>query len=74
MRIAAVLFAAAAVVWLPAATHAAAPAAAGVTSDVRSPAVAPVAVHCGSHAHYVKGHRNREGHYVKGHCVRNRHH
>lgn len=34
-----------------------------------------VAVHCGPHAHYVRGHRDHDGHYVKGVCVRDdRHH
>ncbi len=40
----------------------------------RSAAIEQVAVHCGPHAHYVKGHRNHEGHYVKGHCVRDHEH
>ena len=31
-------------------------------------------VHCGSHAHYVKGHRAHDGHYIKGHCVRDHAH
>ncbi len=73
MRIAAVLCAALFAAWLPLAAHAATPAAAGVTGNLQSPAVEQIAVHCGSHAHYVKGHRNKAGHYVKGRCVRNRH-
>jgi hypothetical protein len=40
----------------------------------RSAAIEQVAVHCGPHAHYVKGHRNHDGHYVKGRCVRNHEH
>lgn len=36
--------------------------------------IVEVAVHCGSHAHYVKGHRDSHGHYVKGVCVRDHHH
>ncbi|HUB97275.1 MAG TPA: hypothetical protein VL993_15240 [Stellaceae bacterium] len=32
-----------------------------------------VAVHCGPHAHYVRGHRNKAGHYVRGRCVRDHH-
>jgi hypothetical protein len=35
--------------------------------------IVQVAVHCGPHAHYVRGHRNRAGHYVRGRCVRNHH-
>ena len=34
--------------------------------------IVEVAVHCGPHAHYVRGHRNRAGQYVKGRCVRDR--
>lgn len=29
--------------------------------------------HCGTHAHYVRGHRDHAGHYIKGHCVRDHH-
>lgn len=35
--------------------------------------VEQVAVHCGPHAHYVRGHRNKAGHYIRGRCVRDRH-
>lgn len=73
MRIA-VLFAAACVAWLPLAANAASPASGGVASDMQSSAIEQIAVHCGRHAHYVKGHRNHEGHYVKGHCVRDHNH
>ncbi len=31
-----------------------------------------VAVHCGPHAHYVRGHRDKNHHYVKGRCVRDK--
>jgi hypothetical protein len=40
-----------------------------------NPNVVDVAVHCGPHAHYVKGHRStKDHHYVKGRCVRDHHH
>ena len=39
-----------------------------------NPNVQQVAVHCGPHAHYVRGHRDHNGHYIKGVCVRDRHH
>jgi hypothetical protein len=29
-------------------------------------------VHCGRHAHYVRGHRARNGQWIRGRCVRNR--
>lgn len=32
-----------------------------------------VAVKCGPHAHYIKGHRDKHGHYIKGRCVKDRH-
>jgi hypothetical protein len=35
--------------------------------------IVDVAVHCGPHAHYVKGHRNKDHHFVKGRCVRDHH-
>lgn len=35
--------------------------------------VEQVAVHCGPHAHYIRGHRDKHRHYVKGRCVRDRH-
>ena len=38
-----------------------------------NPNLVEVAVHCGPHAHYVKGHRNKEHRYVKGRCVRDHH-
>jgi hypothetical protein len=38
-----------------------------------NPNVLDVAVHCGPHAHYVKGHRDHNHHYVKGRCVRDHH-
>ena len=31
-----------------------------------------VAVHCGPHAHYVRGHRDAHGQYIKGICIRDR--
>ena len=34
------------------------------------PLSAEAAVHCGSHAHYVRGHRDAHGHYVRGRCLR----
>ncbi len=55
---------------LPVAAYAVTPA----VDAPRSAAIEQVAVHCGPHAHYVKGHRNHEGHYVKGHCVRDHEH
>ena len=30
------------------------------------------AVKCGPHAHYVRGHRDKNHHYVKGRCIRDR--
>lgn len=33
-------------------------------------AITEVAVKCGPHAHYVKGHRDKNHHYVKGRCVK----
>ncbi len=56
----------------PMGAYAMAPAADGRAASPQSRMIEPV-VHCGSHAHYVHGHRNREGHYVKGRCVRNHH-
>lgn len=38
------------------------------------PASAEAAVHCGPHAHYVRGHRDAHGHYIKGRCIRETHH
>jgi hypothetical protein len=29
-------------------------------------------VHCGRHAHYIRGHRARNGQWIRGRCVRNR--
>jgi hypothetical protein len=37
-----------------------------------NPGVTEIAVHCGPHAHYVRGHRDKGGHYVKGRCIRDR--
>jgi|GraSoi_2013_60cm_1033757.scaffolds.fasta_scaffold53728_2 hypothetical protein len=34
--------------------------------------VEPAAVHCGRHAHYIRGHRARNGQWIRGRCVRNR--
>jgi hypothetical protein len=40
-----------------------------------NPALTEVAVHCGPHAHYVKGHRSsKDHHFIKGRCVRDHHH
>jgi hypothetical protein len=40
-----------------------------------NPDLVEVAVHCGPHAHYVRGHRSsRDHHYIKGRCVRDHHH
>jgi hypothetical protein len=44
----------------------------GGTSPIQG--VEQVAVHCGPHAHYVRGHRDKAGHYVRGRCVLDRHH
>jgi len=32
-------------------------------------AITEVAVNCGPHAHYIKGHRDKNHHYVKGRCL-----
>jgi hypothetical protein len=40
-------------------------------SEAASPLV-EVAVHCGPHAHYIRGHRARNGQWIKGRCVRYR--
>ncbi len=40
--------------------------------DTAASNIIDAAVRCGSHAHYVRGHRDRGGHYILGHCVRNR--
>lgn len=32
------------------------------------------AVKCGPHAHYVRGHRDKNHQYVKGRCIRDRRH
>jgi hypothetical protein len=53
----------------PLSAQAAVSAAAGMTGDT-SPAIVDVAVNCGPHAHYIRGHRDSHGHYVKGICVR----
>src|SRR5260221_658141 len=34
--------------------------------------VEPAGVHCGRHAHYIRGHRARNGQWIRGRCVRNR--
>jgi len=39
--------------------------------ETNSPIV-EAAVHCGPHAHYVRGHRNHAGQYVKGRCIRDK--
>jgi hypothetical protein len=39
--------------------------------ETNSPII-EVAVHCGPHAHYVRGHRNHAGQYVKGRCIRDK--
>ncbi len=58
---------------LPIAAQAVTPAADGLATSARPAAIERIAVHCGRHAHYVRGHRNRDGRYVKGRCIRNRH-
>ena len=45
----------------------------GLNTETSS-AIVDVAVHCGPHAHYIRGHRDAHGHYVKGVCVRDRRH
>jgi len=55
---------------LPVAAYAVTPAAEGLANSARSTAIEQVAVHCGPHAHYIRGHRDHDGHYVKGRCVR----
>jgi hypothetical protein len=44
----------------------------GLGMSSASPDVAEIAVHCGPHARYVKGHRARTGHWIKGRCVATR--
>jgi hypothetical protein len=39
-----------------------------------APDIVEVAVRCGRHAHYIRGHRTRSGHWVRGRCVRYRPH
>lgn len=68
------LFAAALALSLPVAASAAAPVAGGLAAAPQSTAIEQVAVHCGPHAHYIRGHRDHDGHYVKGRCVREHHH
>ena len=53
----------------PLSAQAAVSAAAGMTGGT-SPSIVDVAVNCGPHAHYIRGHRDSHGHYVKGVCVR----
>jgi hypothetical protein len=36
--------------------------------------VIDVAVNCGPHAHYIRGHRDAHHQYVKGRCVRDHRH
>jgi hypothetical protein len=55
----------------PAAVDAATPSL-GLGMSSGSPNVAEIAVHCGPHARYVKGHRARTGHWIKGRCVATR--
>jgi hypothetical protein len=55
----------------PLSAQAAVSAAAGITGGTSS-AIVDVAVNCGPHAHYIRGHRDSHGHYVKGICVRDR--
>jgi hypothetical protein len=45
----------------------------GLNTEASS-SIVDVAVNCGPHAHYIRGHRDGHGHYVKGVCVRDRHH
>ena len=41
-----------------------------------NPNIVDVAVNCGPHAHYIRGHRSSKPphHYIKGRCVRDHHH
>jgi hypothetical protein len=44
----------------------------GLGMSGTSPEIVEVAVHCGPHARYIRGHRARTGHWIKGRCVRTR--
>jgi hypothetical protein len=44
----------------------------GLAMAIASPDIVEVAVHCGPHACYIRGHRARTGHWIKGRCVRTR--
>lgn len=57
--------------WLPVAAQAMTPAPDRL-GQAAPRNIEQIAVHCGPHAHYVRGHRNRAGHYVKGRCIRDR--
>ena len=47
---------------------------AGVEADPMASNIIEVAVHCGPHAHYIKGHRStKDHHFIKGRCVRDHH-
>jgi hypothetical protein len=37
---------------------------------VATPNIVEVAVHCGPHAHYIRGHRAKTHEWIKGRCIR----
>lgn len=72
MRIAALIFVGLCVTAsLPLAAQAATLRQPGIETG-RSTSIEEVAVRCGPHAHYLRGHRLKNGHYVRGRCVRDR--
>jgi len=44
----------------------------GLEMTGTAPDVIDVAVRCGPHAHYIRGHRARNHRWIKGRCVRDR--
>ena len=42
------------------------------TFAAAAPPLVQVAVKCGPHAHYIRGHRARNGEWIKGRCIRDR--
>jgi hypothetical protein len=74
MRVAATLFIGAALFAGAASMPAYAIPLAGQPNVAVNQNIEQVAVKCGPHAHYVRGHRGKDGHHVLGRCVRDRRH
>jgi hypothetical protein len=74
MRLTAMLFAAALGFAAQPISVEAAPAMPFPAGNGSSGPIIEVAVNCGPHAHYIRGHRIKGGQYVKGRCVRDRRH